>query len=45
MAESKNQKLYNFLMDKVKKNKKKRTLKGNPKKKHQSPRRLRSKRR
>ena len=49
MAESKNQKLYNFLMDKVKKNKKKRTLKTypklNPKKKNQSLRRLRSKRR
>ena len=49
MAESKNQKLYNFLMEKVKKNKKKRTLKTyprpNPKKRHQSLRRLRSKRR
>lgn len=45
MVKSSNQKLYNFLMEKVKKNKKKRTFKGKPKKKYQNHRRLRSKRR
>jgi hypothetical protein len=45
MVKTSNQKLYNFLMEKVKKNKKKRTIKGKLKKKHQNPRRLQSKRR
>ena len=45
MVKTSNQKLYNFLMEKVKKNKKKRTVKAVPKKKYQNPRHLRSKRR
>ena len=45
MIKSSNQKLYNFLMEKVKKNKKKRTAKVLPKKKRQNPRRLQSRKR
>jgi hypothetical protein len=43
MVKTSNQKLYNFLMVKVKKNKKKRTLKDKPRKKYQNLRRLSNK--
>ena len=45
MVKTNNQKLYIFLMEKIKKNKKKRTAKIQPKKKHQSQRRLPNKKR